>query len=356
MADASVGQGGTVGDGDGRRRSFPMLGMLRTGQGMSGTVEQIGTARPPGAPTPVAVPAAAPTATEAITAVAPAGRFPRRLAMLLAVHVLNFLALLGTVVLGMWGHAALWTLPALAFFVLTWLLLVPVVLIRGMPVGFEERFDKEYRQTITRMLVGSVVEAYAISMVSNLPTVALPYIAVSHLWWGATLLPIIFYLYWPKHDLAARLVSALSDNVAFTLILLSNRTYAAGVWPMYLWAALGNGFRFGVRPLVYNLVLGVLGFAFVVWETPAWRAMPALTVGLFLAQIFLPLYASGLIRRLHEATDAAKKANEVIPTKKINTPYYSLTPHPTHIKTIPDHRPIITDTRVRRALWVETHH
>ncbi|HLG87813.1 MAG TPA: ATP-binding protein [Alphaproteobacteria bacterium] len=237
-------------------------------------------------------------------------RIPGQMLLLLGLHFLNFGALLVTILAGMWGEEIAWTLPALGFFILTWLLLIPIVIARGIPAGHEERYDKELRQTLTRVLMGSAVEVYAISMLSDSPTVIRPYIAISHLWWGAVLLPITFFFYRPKREFASRLVSALSDNAVFTLILLSNRTYAAGIWPMYLWAALGNGFRFGVRPLLYNLALGVLGFALVVVIKPAWRSMPALTVGLFLAQILLPLYASGLIRRLHEATAAAKKANE----------------------------------------------
>src|SRR5581483_7855334 len=53
-----------------------------------------------------------------------------------------------------------------------------------------------------------------------------------------------------------------------------------------------------------------VAFAVVVIAIPSWRAVPALTVGLSLSLVSLPLYASVLIRQLHHATAAAKKANE----------------------------------------------
>ena len=85
---------------------------------------------------------------------------------------------------------------------------------------------------------------------------------------------------------------------------------AAPLYPAYLWAILGYGFRFGLGYLRAATCLGVLGFLLCVITTPYWRENPFLSGGLLVGLIAIPLYAGSLIRSLSVAKQQAEEASQ----------------------------------------------
>ena len=71
---------------------------------------------------------------------------------------------------------------------------------------------------------------------------------------------------------------------------------AAGWYPLYLAATCYIGFRFGVGALLSSALLNLLGFAAVVASTEFWQQQPALTAGLILALIVLPVLVAAPLR------------------------------------------------------------
>lgn len=85
---------------------------------------------------------------------------------------------------------------------------------------------------------------------------------------------------------------------------------AAPLYPIYLWAVLGYGFRFGLAYLRAATACAVLGFGLCILTTPYWRQDPYLSTGLLVGLIAIPLYAASLIRGLSEAKRQAEEANQ----------------------------------------------
>src|SRR5262249_21000479 len=81
------------------------------------------------------------------------------------------------------------------------------------------------------------------------------------------------------------------------------------LYPMYLWAIFGNGFRFGLGYLFLAMIVSVAGFSAVVSATDYWSSHPCVGGGLIGGLIILPLYAATLIRKLSAARQEAEEAS-----------------------------------------------
>jgi signal transduction histidine kinase len=86
---------------------------------------------------------------------------------------------------------------------------------------------------------------------------------------------------------------------------------AAGVvlFGLYLWIALDNGARFGLRYLRCAQGLALAAFAALLFLSPFWRQHLALGVTLLLVLAAIPFYAAGAIGRLHAASHFAAAAD-----------------------------------------------
>ena len=81
-------------------------------------------------------------------------------------------------------------------------------------------------------------------------------------------------------------------------------------FPIYLWAILGNGFRFGIRYLYLAMAVALAGFGLVIATTPFWHDNLSLSFGLLVGIVILPLYAGILIRKLSNAKQQAEQASQ----------------------------------------------
>lgn len=100
----------------------------------------------------------------------------------------------------------------------------------------------------------------------------------------------------------------LDVGMAFAVMMRATETMSF-FYPLLLWVILGNGFRYGVRYLVFASAMSVLAFGTVVSTTDYWQANHALGLSLTLALIVIPAYCSTLIRKLSKAKEEAEAAN-----------------------------------------------
>src|SRR5690606_39072544 len=93
-------------------------------------------------------------------------------------------------------------------------------------------------------------------------------------------------------------------------VMVATGTAGIPLFFLYLINALGNGLRFGIAAMRQSTLLGLAGFSAVVALSPAWRDLPVtVPIGVFLALVLLPLYATHLIRQLAAVTRRAEEAS-----------------------------------------------
>uniref|UniRef100_UPI00374D86AB hybrid sensor histidine kinase/response regulator n=1 Tax=Armatimonas sp. TaxID=1872638 RepID=UPI00374D86AB len=117
-------------------------------------------------------------------------------------------------------------------------------------------------------------------------------------------------LAWPARNPARRWVAMVCDFGMLSFELHVGGEATSVLFPMYLWIALGNGFRFGVPWLRGATVVGLACFGLVVATTPFWYNQGHLSAGLLIGLLIVPLYAGTLIRKLHHATRRAEDASK----------------------------------------------
>lgn len=78
----------------------------------------------------------------------------------------------------------------------------------------------------------------------------------------------------------------------------------------YLFTILGFGFRLGARPMWLCQISSLAGFACVTWSVPLWWRHPLMTVANFILLFVVPIYATVLIKKLHDARAYAEHESQ----------------------------------------------
>ncbi|MGK9233583.1 response regulator [Inquilinus limosus] len=115
---------------------------------------------------------------------------------------------------------------------------------------------------------------------------------------------------YPQRCVSRRVLALIGDLGVLSLQLHFGGTTSSIFFPIYLWAILGNGFRFGIHYLYLAMAVGLVGFGLVVVATPFWRENLSLSFGLLVGIVILPLYAGILIRKLSKAKQQAEEASQ----------------------------------------------
>ena len=129
---------------------------------------------------------------------------------------------------------------------------------------------------------------------------------------GYALFSILFARHIRRSDSSPglrRLIGNIGDIGTISFLMVVTGESGIPLFVLYLWVTFGNGFRFGVPPLVVSTVLSVFGFIVVIAMTPIWQQHGSLVGGVLLALIVLPLYTGHLITLLHSALAKAKEAS-----------------------------------------------
>ncbi len=176
--------------------------------------------------------------------------------------------------------------------------------LRWTGTRLRERTDSEHEMAFNRLVFAVVIALYLVFVgagTAELQGVALYGVI------GIALLAHI--LAWPARNPARRWVAMACDFGMLSFELHVGGEVTSVLFPIYLWIALGNGFRFGVPWLQGATIFGLSGFVLVVATTPFWRDQEHLSAGLIIGLLIVPLYAGTLIRKLHQETRRAEDAS-----------------------------------------------
>ncbi|HCS12922.1 MAG TPA: hybrid sensor histidine kinase/response regulator, partial [Zetaproteobacteria bacterium] len=107
-----------------------------------------------------------------------------------------------------------------------------------------------------------------------------------------------------------RLLGISADIGMISLgVMLANGEEAFLFEALYLWVITGNGFRFGIRYLLYATVLSVFCFVLIMIYSPYWHDHMFLVLGQLIVIAVVPLFMAALIHKLHHAIAAAEAAS-----------------------------------------------
>ncbi|MDY6981357.1 MAG: ATP-binding protein, partial [Pseudomonadota bacterium] len=171
--------------------------------------------------------------------------------------------------------------------------------------------SREWGQAIVRVAISVIFLVYLVSMASPLKLehgipVWIPYL-VGYVVFS---IAVAWNIRFSKNSPALRrLITNIGDIGTVSFLMIFNGESGIPLFVLYLWITFGNGFRFGVPPLIVSTVLSVIGFGFVIALSPTWQAHPPLIGGVMLAIIVLPLYTGHLIRQLNNAHAKVKEAS-----------------------------------------------
>jgi len=171
---------------------------------------------------------------------------------------------------------------------------------------------REIEQGFVRVVIVTCVFAYLLLSFHGVHPPSRELLAGASALWVIALGIFVAIIVRPEKSVRRRVFSIAFDMGAITWCMYSAGAVGAPLYPLYLWVTFGNGFRFGLAYLYMSSALALIGFSLVIALTPFWHQHLALSSGLLLGLIVLPLYLSTLLRRLK---DAARRAEDASLTK-----------------------------------------
>jgi two-component system, sensor histidine kinase RpfC len=175
-----------------------------------------------------------------------------------------------------------------------------------------ENQDAESEQSVIRLVVISVLFLYLwLSGALSRPQGHLAdlYLALAWASVGYAALLIVWILSCPGKSVPRRVAGSAGDNFFITCMLFFGEAMATPVFCAYLWVTLGNGFRYGNPYLYVSMGFSLLFFGAAAWFSPYWSSNVPFAAGILTSLIVIPLYATKLVRRLHDAIARAEKAS-----------------------------------------------
>jgi signal transduction histidine kinase len=124
-------------------------------------------------------------------------------------------------------------------------------------------------------------------------------LGVAHLGWA---------LWRPGANPARRRAAILLDMGAVTAGMVLAEETGSMLYGVYLWVAIGNGFRYGRWYLHYAQAFAIAGFLVVIFLTPFWRQHSMLSAALVVVLLAVPAYVSVLVSRFHAASHRLQEA------------------------------------------------
>jgi two-component system sensor histidine kinase RpfC len=181
---------------------------------------------------------------------------------------------------------------------------------RGSRLG---RQSGEQATMINRLLLAATVLAVTVAQVQSGAKAAQDFFRAGLPWLAAYLAAIFAlqaHLLWrPARSKLRRCLAIFCDTAIISFGLWQGGSAAGYLFPLYFWLILGNGIRFGPKAMGAAVVSSTLGFAAVCRFSPIWREDAALSIGLALSIVIIPIYGALLLRRAALARAEAERAN-----------------------------------------------
>ena len=186
------------------------------------------------------------------------------------------------------------------------------MLFRAIADRLRDRPDSEHEQAIIRFVITATVMPYFTFLALNAEPGESGFLKGTYFLVGYMMLSVVYVALiaiWPGKSVLRRLAGMVTDFTMISVLMHWGGEAASLLYPLYLWVAFGNGFRYGNRYLATSAVASTTAFLIVILATPFWHTQPHLAFGLLAGLIVLPAYVSTLIRKLTEAKAQAESAN-----------------------------------------------
>ncbi len=175
--------------------------------------------------------------------------------------------------------------------------------------GDTEPAQAKLRLAIGVLLIGYFCMPWASNETFSDIIYSLPSL-ITIFYYSSALLIFIAIVIHPRASPARRITGATLDMVSLSVVMYLAGNESVTLFVLYPWVILGNGFRYGTRYLFVSQAIAIAGFlAAIIWSS-FWQDNRAVSIGLLLLLVLLPLYAAFLIKQLHAAIDMARQANE----------------------------------------------
>jgi two-component system sensor histidine kinase RpfC len=171
----------------------------------------------------------------------------------------------------------------------------------------------EQATMLNRLLLAAAVLAVTVVQAQSGAKSAQDFFRAGLPWLGAYLaasLVLQAHLLWrPARSRLRRAGAIFCDTAIISFGLWQGGSAAGYLFPLYFWLILGNGIRFGPKAMGAAVASSTLGFAVVCRSSPFWREDAALSIGLALSIVIIPIYGALLLRRAALARAEAERAN-----------------------------------------------
>lgn len=121
---------------------------------------------------------------------------------------------------------------------------------------------------------------------------------------------IVWMLARPERSDARRIAGMLADYGLMAAGMIQMGEPLSWVYVVVMWVTVGNGLRYGHNYLYLAVVMAMVSFTTTVLMTDYWLANFKLGIGLVVGLAAVPLYFSGLLRKLTLASTDARRASE----------------------------------------------
>ncbi len=174
-----------------------------------------------------------------------------------------------------------------------------------MKERLQNRPDSEHEQTLFRILIAVLISIYFCFTGPDLAC----YLSLAYL--PVALGILAWILISPEKNRTRRLLGITADIAMISLgVILAEGEDGVVFVTIYLWVITGNGFRFGLKYLIYTTLLSLAAFLPITLLAPFWHQHIGLVLSMLIILAVVPMFMASLIRKLNHAIDAAKAANE----------------------------------------------
>ena len=168
----------------------------------------------------------------------------------------------------------------------------------------------EHGPVMNRATIGVLVSLYLVSPWFSSDSgndAAIRLIAICYV--TIAIILVMTVLVYPGISILRRVVGAITDITAVSLVLYYTGDSGMPLAAVYLWVIVGYGFRYGLRYLVMTTGISLIGFSIVLWRSGLWQSNPDFSITMLIMLTIIPFYLGLLIQRLQRAIDQAEEAS-----------------------------------------------
>lgn len=111
----------------------------------------------------------------------------------------------------------------------------------------------------------------------------------------------------PEINSRRRYVGVFADNIAATLLMWVASERASLFLFVYLWVAIGNGFRYGNRYLFLSAFLATVGYSSLLYFDPFWSQHRLFGSGILISVVAVTGYTAVLLKQLKDTRSELEK-------------------------------------------------